>query len=127
MGKQEKMREDEERERRRKEIMNGVREPEIVKEKPAAPKAKPEATPPATTETAMVPVEPKAAPQAASAPNAGQALQGFLDDHPEFMRVLQNPKKCLSDPRVKSMFIRELENYPVVKSFLATKGLVFKS
>lgn len=40
------------------------------------------------------------------------------------MRVLQNPKKCLSDPRVKSMFKSELDNYPMVKQFLATKGLV---
>jgi len=63
-----------------------------------------------------------AAPPAAA--GQAQALAAFLKDHPEFMRVLQNPKKCLSDPRVKSMFMSELQNYPAVKSFLATKGLV---
>ena len=55
--------------------------------------------------------------------NPAEALQGFLKDHPEFMRVLQNPKKCLADPRVKTMFVTELQNYPAVKSFLASKGL----
>ena len=55
--------------------------------------------------------------------NPAEALQGFLQDHPEFMRVLQNPKKCLADPRVKKMFVAELQNYPAVKSFLASQGL----
>ena len=55
--------------------------------------------------------------------NPAEALQGFLQDHPEFMRVLQNPKKCLADPRVKRMFVAELQNYPAVKSFLASQGL----
>ena len=55
--------------------------------------------------------------------NPAEALQSFLKDHPEFMRVLQNPKKCLADPRVKTMFVTELQNYPAVKSFLASKGL----
>jgi len=82
-------------------------------------------------ETALVKQEPapvvKEEPKekAAAAPGKGpaEALQVFLKDHPEFMRVLQNPKKCLADPRVKSMFVAELENYPAVKSFLAAKGL----
>jgi acylphosphatase len=55
--------------------------------------------------------------------NPAEALHGFLQDHPEFMRVLQNPKKCLADPRVKKMFVAELQNYPAVKSFLASQGL----
>jgi len=55
--------------------------------------------------------------------NPAEALQSFLKDHPEFMRVLQNPKKCLADPRVKTMFVTELQNYPAVKSFLAARGL----
>lgn len=55
--------------------------------------------------------------------NPAEALQSFLKDHPEFMRVLQNPKKCLADPRVKTMFVTELQNYPAVRSFLASKGL----
>ena len=55
--------------------------------------------------------------------NPAEALQSFLKDHPEFMRVLQNPKKCLADPRVKTMFVTELQNYPAVKSFLASRGL----
>ena len=75
---------------------------------------------------------PAAEPRAASpeghgsdnqAVNPAEALQSFLKDHPEFMRVLQNPKKCLADPRVKTMFVTELQNYPAVKSFLASKGL----
>jgi len=84
--------------------------------------------PAATAPAAEVGATPAAeAPKAAAAPPAAagqaEALQAFLKDHPEFMRVLKNPKKCLSDPRVKSMFMSELENYPLVKSFLAKKGL----
>lgn len=70
---------------------------------------------------------PAATPKAAA--TAGEvadvaALQAFLKDHPQFLRVVQNPKKCLSDPRVKSMFLSELKNYPVVEAFLSAKGLV---
>ena len=60
---------------------------------------------------------------ASGSANPAEGLQAFLKDHPEFMRVLQNPKKCLADPRVKSMFVAELQNYPAVKTFLASKGL----
>lgn len=123
--KQEKLRSEEESRARRKAAeADGSRKEEKEKEKP---KANPTPTPASAepvAEVSIVPVQSKAASKAA--PNPAEALQGFLDDHPEFMRVLQNPKKCLSDPRVKSMFIRELENYPVVKSFLASKGLTFK-
>lgn len=51
------------------------------------------------------------------------ALQAFVQANPTFLRVLQNPKKCLGDPRVKSMFMREVQKYPAVKAFLEAKGL----
>merc|ERR1712169_45799 len=57
----------------------------------------------------------------AAEPPPMEALQGFVNDHPQFMRILQNPKKCLGDPRMKAMFVKELENYPVVKKFFASK------
>jgi len=79
----------------------------------------PEATP-MSTETA---IQPAATAPTSAAESPVAALQGFLKDHPEFMRVLQNPKKCLSDPRVKSMFITTLGDYPIVKKFLASQGL----
>ena len=66
---------------------------------------------------------PKREPQDDESVNPAEALQSFLKDHPEFMRVLQNPKRCLADPRVKTMFVTELQNYPAVKSFLASRGL----
>eukprot|EP00931_Biecheleriopsis_adriatica_P064560 TRINITY_DN39323_c0_g1_i1.p1 TRINITY_DN39323_c0_g1~~TRINITY_DN39323_c0_g1_i1.p1 ORF type:complete len:1857 (+),score=399.70 TRINITY_DN39323_c0_g1_i1:64-5634(+) len=65
----------------------------------------------------------KAEPAKSGGGGPAEALQSFLKDHPEFMRVLQNPKKCLADPRVKTMFMNELNNYPAVKAFLAAKGL----
>eukprot|EP00929_Paragymnodinium_shiwhaense_P107932 TRINITY_DN74281_c0_g1_i1.p1 TRINITY_DN74281_c0_g1~~TRINITY_DN74281_c0_g1_i1.p1 ORF type:complete len:1849 (+),score=508.48 TRINITY_DN74281_c0_g1_i1:103-5649(+) len=67
------------------------------------------------------------APAAAQAAVPTDALGKFVKDHPHFIRVLQNPKKCLSDPRVKSMFVAELDNYPQVKAFLESKGLNFGS
>jgi len=88
---------------------------------------------PAAAAAAAVPAPQGAGSGAAPAPGAKQgageatvspeaAVQAFMTDHPEFMRVLNNPKKCLSDPRVKSMFMKELQNYPAVKAFIASKG-----
>eukprot|EP00397_Hematodinium_sp_SG-2012_P001690 GEMP01001695.1.p1 GENE.GEMP01001695.1~~GEMP01001695.1.p1 ORF type:complete len:1546 (+),score=435.45 GEMP01001695.1:57-4640(+) len=51
------------------------------------------------------------------------ALQKFLADHPEYMRVLKDPVKTLADPRVKSHLQAHLQNYPLVKAFLETRGL----
>jgi len=90
-------------------------------ETPAATRASatgavPEA-PPASKAAAKAPAVPK------SAPPPEEAFRAFVKDHPEFMRVLQNPTKCLGDPRVKAMFMNELEKYPVVKEFLKTRGL----
>lgn len=70
--------------------------------------------------TAPVAKSPPANKEAANA----KALGTFVKDHPEFMRVLQNPTKSLSDPRIKGMFLAELENYPDVKAFLVSKGMV---
>jgi len=96
--------------------------PPKAAQKPAAPEKPAAAAPAPAAQTA-----PAAAPVVPSKPQvaagSAEALQSFLKDHPEFMRVLQNPKKALSDPRVKSMFVSELQNYPLVKAFLATKGL----
>jgi len=82
----------------------------------------------ATTAKAAGAASPPAASQAGAqaAPAAGSmeaALGKFVKDHPHFMRILQNPKKCLGDPRMKSMFVKELQNYPEVKRFFASKGL----
>jgi hypothetical protein len=105
-------REREERERKEKEKASAKRDPER--------------DPPVST--AIVPADPKAAGQEpAAAPKAAdgsaQALAQFLKDHPHFMRVLQNPKKTLGDPRVKQMFVKEVSAYPLVKSFLEQKGV----
>lgn len=50
-------------------------------------------------------------------------LSLFVKDHPHFMRVLQNPKKCLADPMVKSMLVSEVLQYPAVRAFFERKGL----
>eukprot|EP00930_Biecheleria_cincta_P025737 TRINITY_DN18269_c0_g1_i1.p1 TRINITY_DN18269_c0_g1~~TRINITY_DN18269_c0_g1_i1.p1 ORF type:complete len:1831 (+),score=360.08 TRINITY_DN18269_c0_g1_i1:175-5667(+) len=93
-------------------------------QEPAAPKS---AAPPAAKVAKTEPVEPKPAMEPTKPKPAGggaaDALGVFLKDHPEFMRILQNPTKCLADPRVKSMFMSELQKYPAVKSFLVAKGV----
>jgi hypothetical protein len=71
--------------------------------------------------TVAVPKKEAATVNASSA----QALQKFLKEHPHFMRVLNNHKKSLSDPRVKSMFLTELNAHPEVKAFLEKQGLAF--
>lgn len=76
---------------------------------------------------AKAPAPAAAAPKApAVMPDGAEivALQSFLKDHPHFLRVVQNPGKCLKDPRVKTMFLAELKNYPLVQQFLNKKGLV---
>lgn len=99
----------------------GRRRPEDAreKEKPRSKSPPPQASKAETT------------PAGAVAPAEGQAvggsmdaLQSFIKDHPEFLRVLQNPKKYLSDPRVKMMMLQALRDYPAVGSFLAAKGLL---
>jgi len=119
------------------------REAEEEREKAAkrhAPESSQQAPKPAAAPAAAPTAQAAAPPQKAIAANAAEkkaapaaggvdaqsaaALQAFLKDHPHFMRVIQNPKKCLSDPRVKTMFLAELNNYPVVQKFLASKGLV---
>merc|ERR1712167_521785 len=82
-----------------------------------------------STSTAIVPVNPQDPGQRQEQRQeqpTGQdtgALQKFLAEHPEYMRVLQNPTKTLSDPRVKQMFVKDLQNYPAVKTFFESKGL----
>jgi len=106
------------------------RPPDMVVEQPKDKVAKKVPTPaaaaaPASAQAASAAADaaPKAAAKAAtSAGNQAEAMTNFVKDHPEFMRVLTNPKK-LSDPRVKSMFIKELQNYPGLKDFLASKGV----
>lgn len=90
-----------------------------------APDPRPAETPsPASAGAApTAPAAPPAAKQAGAQEQAA-ALSKFVKDHPEFMRVLQNPKKELGDPRKKSMFVKELQNYPLVKKFFESKGLV---
>lgn len=83
--------------------------------------APPAATPPAAGGDTLGTAGQNPAPSAQE--NQAEALKSFLKDHPEFMRVLSNPKKSLSDPRVKAMFVKELSNYPAVKTFLESKGL----
>jgi len=78
------------------------------------PKAAAEPPPPSTSTTVAVPAPPN---------DAAKELARFVKDHPHFMRVLENPKKSLADPRVKNMFVAELSSYPVVKAFLVKKGL----
>eukprot|EP00933_Yihiella_yeosuensis_P003204 TRINITY_DN10570_c0_g3_i1.p1 TRINITY_DN10570_c0_g3~~TRINITY_DN10570_c0_g3_i1.p1 ORF type:complete len:911 (-),score=195.04 TRINITY_DN10570_c0_g3_i1:144-2657(-) len=89
-----------------------------TKEEPVAEKAA------APEKTAAAPEKTAAPAPAAGKANPAVALQSFMKDHPEFMRILQNPKK-LQDPRVKSMFMSELENYPEVRKFLESKGMKF--
>lgn len=100
-------------------------------EQPAADGAASAATPRAPTANGVVVA--MASPQAESAADevlppepvdAAESLQKFLTEHPEYMRVLQNPTKTLGDPRVKTMFMKDLQNYPAVQTFLASKGLV---
>eukprot|EP00928_Gymnodinium_smaydae_P095593 TRINITY_DN8249_c0_g4_i1.p1 TRINITY_DN8249_c0_g4~~TRINITY_DN8249_c0_g4_i1.p1 ORF type:complete len:1883 (-),score=387.78 TRINITY_DN8249_c0_g4_i1:67-5715(-) len=108
--------------------------------RPTAPAMSPPATPPPTataslaaavsqavvpaTAASAAPAAPAGvAAKAAAKPGPAEALQSFMKDHPEFMRVLKNPQKVLSDPRVKSMFVAELQNYPEVRAFFESKGL----
>jgi hypothetical protein len=87
------------------------------------------AAPPASTETALARPEDVTKPAAAqpaatgSASEDAKALAKFVADYPQFMRVLQNPKKALGDPRVKKMFVETVQEYPRVKAFLEKKGL----
>jgi len=102
----------------RRDTREGIH-PRPPAEAEAEAKAKATAKAAEVKETAVVPV--------AKAGDAAKAemkeLSLFVKDHPHFMRVLQNPKKCLADPRVKSMFVSELVNYPLVKAFFEKKGL----
>jgi hypothetical protein len=88
----------------------------------AVPETKPPEMKPPEMKPPPVPAETPAA-VAKPPDDSAKELARFVKDHPHFMRVLQNPKKCLSDPRVKNMFVTEVQQYPQVKAFLEKKGL----
>jgi len=71
-----------------------------------------------------VPTTPEPAPMSeADVKQTNSAMQKFVADHPEYMRVLKDPVKTLADPRVKEHLQTHLQEYPLVKAFLSQRGV----
>merc|ERR1719193_2960118 len=51
-----------------------------------------------------------------------EAVHKFIGDHPQYMRVLKDPK-LLQDARIKTVLQKDLKNAPLVRTFLEAKGL----